>query len=106
MAKNRDNKSIFDVSDLTKKAQKNIEERNAHDTQSTHNTQDAQRKQKHPRINLAFYGNNLELAKEAAWLKKISVTEYINQLIVDDTNRRITAPAKEQTEQLTIDDVK
>ena len=104
MAKNKKNNGLFDVSDLAKNAQKNIEERNATQyTHNTHDTQGVQRKQKHPRINLAFYGDNLERAKEAAWLKKISVTEYINQLIVDDTNRRIAAPA--HMEQLSIDDV-
>lgn len=105
MAKNKKNNGLFDVSDLAKNAQRNIEERNAtQHTQHTHDAQGVQRKQKHPRINLAFYGNNLKYAKEAAWLKKMSVTEYINQLIVDDRNRGVSLPT-ESSEQLSIDDV-
>ena len=103
MAKNRKNNGLFDVSDLSKNAQKNIEERNAtpnaHDTQHTQHTQ---RKQKYPRINMAFYGDNLEYVRDAAYENRVSVTEYINQLIVDDKNRKV---AKPRSEQLSMDEV-
>lgn len=63
---------------------------NTHDTPKTQNTQSeqstykaqgTQRAQKHPRINMAFYGDNLEFVREAAWRNKQSITEYMNSLI-------------------------
>ena len=99
MAKNKKNNGLFDVSDLAENAKKNIEARNTHDT---HDTQGTQRKQKHPRINMAFYGDNLDYVKEAAYQSRMSVTEYVNQLIVDDKNRKL---AKTKSEQLSIDEI-
>ena len=107
MAKNKENNGLFgSVMGLAEQAKQNIEERNTQHTHDTQRTQTAQRKQKHPRINMAFYGDNLDYVREAAYAKRVSVTEYINQLIVDDKNRRLTATKKEDHEQLSIDDVK
>lgn len=39
------------------------------------------RKQKYPRINLAFYGDNLDYVREAAYQNRMSITEYVNHLI-------------------------
>lgn len=115
MAKNKVNNGLFDVSDLAANAQKNIEERNAHSaqhtqdaqhTQGAHDAQNAQRKQKHPRINMAFYGDNLDYAREAAYRRRMSVTEYVNQLIIDDKNRGASGFGKPvDPEQLSIDDI-
>ena len=106
MAKNRGTTDIFGgVGDLIATAKENIEARNTQSTQSTqgtHDTHDTQRKQKYPRINMAFYGDNLEYVREAAYEKRVSVTEYINQLIVDDKNRKL---AKPRSEQLSIDEI-
>ena len=57
---------------------------NTHYTQSTQDTQKTQRVQKHPRINMAFYGDNLDYVREEAWKKRMSVTEYVNELITKD----------------------
>lgn len=103
MAKNRRTTDIFGgVGDLIATAKENIEARNTQNTQSTQGTHDTQRKQKYPRINMAFYGDNLEYVREAAYEKRVSVTEYINQLIVDDKNRKL---AKPRSEQLSIDEI-
>lgn len=56
----------------------------AHDT---HDTQKTQRAQKHPRINMAFYGDNLEFVREEAWRNKQSITEYVNSLIEQARNK-------------------
>lgn len=59
----------------------------AHNTQGTQNTQGQQRKQKHPRINMAFYGDHLDYLKDAAWAARISVTEYVNNLVAEDRKK-------------------
>lgn len=63
----------------------------AQDTQDTHenahDTQGTQRKQKLPRINLAFYGDNLEYAREAAWKARKTITQYVNDLIEEDKRK-------------------
>ena len=64
---------------------------NTHDTQSAQGalkTQQSQRKQKHPRINMAFYGDNLNYLRDAAWKAKMSVTEYVNTLISQDKEKK------------------
>lgn len=107
MAKNKGVTDIFGVGvgDLIASTKKNVEARNTQHTQHTHDTQHTQRKQKYPRINMAFYGDNLEYVREAAYEKRISVTEYINQLIVDDKNRKLAALNKENAAQLSIEDM-
>ena len=104
MAKNRENGSIFGgVVDLAKNAVKNVESKNnTHDTQ---NTQPAQRKQKYPRINMAFYDDNLEYVKEAAYQARMSVTEYVNQLIVDDKNRKLIRKDDKPADQMSMEDL-
>ena len=42
------------------------------------------REQKHPRINMAFYDDNLEYVREAAYQNRMSVTKYMNELIKKD----------------------
>lgn len=59
-----------------------------HDAQSTHSVQGTQRAQKHPRINMAFYGDNLEFVREEAWRNKQSITEYVNSLIEQARNKK------------------
>lgn len=49
------------------------------------------RKQKYPRINLAFYGANLDYVREAAWQSRMSITEYINFLIDRDREQQYKA---------------
>lgn len=44
-------------------------------------------KGKHPRINLAFYDDNLDYVREAAWKNRMSITEYMNHLIQEDRQR-------------------
>ena len=103
MAKNKVNNGVFGgVMDLAASAKKNIEARDTQDTHNTQDTHDTQRKQKYPRINMAFYGDNLEYVREAAYASRVSVTEYINQLIVDDKNRKLAQP---RSEQLSMDEV-
>ena len=48
----------------------------------------AARKQKYPRINLAFYADHLDYVQEAAWQNRTSVTGYVNRLIAEDRIRR------------------
>lgn len=106
MAKSKVNNGLFSVGDLAATTKKNIEERHTQGAQYTHDTHDTQRKQKHPRINMAFYGDNLEYVREAAYQKRVSVTEYINQLIVDDRNRKLAGlDDVAGLKQLSIDDV-
>ena len=107
MAKNRENGSIFGgVVDLAKNAVKNVESKNnTQDTQHTQQTQSAQRKQKYPRINMAFYDDNLEYVKEAAYQARMSVTEYVNQLIVDDKNRKLIRKDDKPADQMSMDDL-
>ena len=44
-------------------------------------------KGKHPRINLAFYGENLEFCREMAWRNHQSVTAYVNDLIAAEMSK-------------------
>lgn len=44
----------------------------------------SKRVQKDPRINMAFYGDNLDYVREAAHQNRMSITEYVNKLIIDD----------------------
>ena len=37
-----------------------------------------------PRINLAFYGDNLKFLQYAAWKNRLSITAYVNRLIEKD----------------------
>ena len=103
MAKNRENNGI--LGDLVMTAKTNIAKRNTLNTHDTHDTHDSGRRQKHPRINLAFYGENLEYVREAAFQERMSVTEYVNQLIVDDRNRKLAGFKNSATKQMSIDDV-
>lgn len=41
-------------------------------------------KKKHPRINMAFYDDNLDYVREAAYQSRMSITEYMNHLIRED----------------------
>lgn len=34
-----------------------------------------------PRMNLAFYGDNLDFCREMAWKNRLNMTQYINRLI-------------------------
>ena len=56
--------------------------------ESTAEVTKAVRKQKHPRINLAFYADHLDYVQEAAWENRTSVTGYVNRLIAEDRIRR------------------
>lgn len=105
MAKNKTNTGILGgIEDLAANAQKKIQERNTQHTHDTQGTQSTHRKQKYPRINMAFYDDNLEYVREAAYRKRLSVTEYINQLIVDDKNRQLIAK-EPKTEQMSLDEI-
>lgn len=76
---------------ITHDAQPTHNTQGVHDALSTHNTQDTpktQRAQKHPRINMAFYGDNLEFVREEAWRNKQSITEYVNGLIEQARDRK------------------
>lgn len=64
----------------------------AQSTQNTHSTQGTQRKQKHPRINMAFYDDNLDYVREASYQSRMSVTEYVNKLIKEDRQRKALEP--------------
>ena len=44
-------------------------------------TYESERKQAYPRINMAFYSDNLDYVREAAYQQRVSVTEYVNRLI-------------------------
>ena len=44
-------------------------------------------KKKHPRINMAFYDDNLDYVREAAYQNRMSITEYMNRLIREDRQR-------------------
>lgn len=50
------------------------------------------RRQKHPRMNMAFYGDNLAYLKEVAWENKKSITQYVNDLIEKDRVARRGEP--------------
>jgi len=83
-------------------------------TPETHDTQEAQaaqeapttqptqeeqspRKHKYPRINMAFYGDNLEHAELMARIEGVSITKYINNLIEADKDNKkdLTEKAKQ-----------
>ncbi len=78
-----------------------------HDTQHTQHTQGTQRAQRHPRINMAFYGDNLEFAREAAYQSRMTVTEYVNNLIEREKAARSGKPAADgpNVEQLSLEGV-
>lgn len=86
MAKPKDFKNLSAVS-------KFISTRDAQDTQDTQiaqpalNTQDAHvmtTKKKHPRINMAFYGDNHEYLEYISRISGVSITQYVNNLIDRD----------------------
>ena len=90
MAKSAKANNTFDVTGIIPEKKSNTHI--THDTQHTPSTpkeQKTERVQKHPRINMAFYGDNLEYVREAAYQSRMSVTEYINQLILDDKNKNL-----------------
>jgi len=37
-----------------------------------------------PRINIAFYDDNLVFLRHAAWKNHMSITQYVNQLVTKD----------------------
>lgn len=85
MAKSMKAANTFDVTGIIPE-----KKNSTHDTQHTPNApvkQNAQRKQKHPRINMAFYDNHLEYLQDAAWRNKMSITEYVNKLVKEDMER-------------------
>lgn len=100
MAKSAKAESVFDVKGII--PDKKTKTRN---TQNTHHTHDTQRKQKYPRINMAFYDDNLEYVREAAYQSRMSVTEYVNKLIKEDKQRKLNPGAVPAPGQLTIDDM-
>lgn len=64
----------------------------APDTPNTHVTHDephtqGSRRQKYPRINMAFYGNNLEYLNLISRLEGVSITQYVNDLISEDEKK-------------------
>lgn len=52
------------------------------------------KKTKYPRINLAFYGDNLEFCREMAWKNHQSVTAYVNDLITAEMSKHEKAEWK------------
>ena len=58
----------------------------AHTNTSAHDTQE--RKQKHPRINMAFAPDNLDYLRTMAGLDGVSITAYVNRLIEADWDAR------------------
>lgn len=54
------------------------------------------RKQKYPRINLAFYDDNLAYVQEAAYQNRMSVTAYVNHLIEQDQKQASAAQRRLQ----------
>ena len=57
-------------------------------TQHTHDTQKKTRVQKHPRINMAFPEANFEYLQLISRLDNVSMTEYVNNLILTDSKTR------------------
>lgn len=57
------------------------------------------RKQKYPRINLAFYDDNLEYVREAAYQSRVSITEYVNKLIKKDRQETGYKPVSGNTQE-------
>lgn len=60
------------------------------------NKSSLERSQKHPRINMAFYNDNLTYVQEAAWRARKSVTAYVNDLITADREKNKNHPANEK----------
>ena len=100
MSSNRGKAALFDDASFEVKktelyaqskpnTQHTQDEQGAHNTHDTQGAQNSQRKQKHPRINMAFYGNNLDYLRNAAWKARMSVTEYVNALIHQDRERNL-----------------
>ncbi len=100
MAKSTKAKNVFDVQSIIPEKKTKTQS-----TQHTHDTQGTQRKQKHPRINMAFYGNNLEYVREASYQSRLSVTEYVNKLIDEDRQRKLHPESELAPGQLNIDDI-
>ena len=44
-------------------------------------------KRNDPRMNMAFYGDNLDFCREMAWQKRMSITQYVNQLIAQEKRK-------------------
>lgn len=40
-----------------------------------------------PRMNMAFYGDNLAFCREMAWRNRQSITQYVNQLIAQEKEK-------------------
>ncbi len=66
------------------------------DTQEVHDTQEVQqvqrtqgkKGQKLPRINMAFQPSNLEYLQIISRIAGVSITEYVNRLVVADRNKQ------------------
>ena len=86
--------AIFDDSTFEIKPQTETHDTpNTHDTPTTQTAPSApktqgQRVQKHPRINMAFYGDNLDYLKDVSWAARMSVTEYVNALVAEDRKKK------------------
>lgn len=52
-----------------------------------------------PRINMAFYEDNLEFLQYAAWKNRMSITQYVNQLIYKDKDNYARSDWKKPEEQ-------
>lgn len=89
MSEKRGKQAIFDDSTFEIKTKTETHDTPVtHDTQNTPKAQAAQRVQKHPRINMAFYGDHLDYLKDAAWAARMSVTEYVNALVAEDRKKK------------------
>lgn len=76
------NKNTQEVSE----AQKEQEVQEVKKTRTSKDTQ-GRKGQKLPRINIGFYGYNLENARKISRFYGISITEYINRLIYEDVEK-------------------
>lgn len=71
------------------------DEYNEHNTYEVHeerevessNKTQGRKGQKLPRLNMAFYNNNLEYVQKIAGVKGMSATAYINKLIDEDRKK-------------------
>lgn len=70
----------------------------AYDTHDIHAGEDKTRKQKHPRINMAFYGKNHEYLEYISRLSGVSITQYVNDLI--DKDRAINQAKVDQAREI------
>ena len=76
-------------------AKQEIQEQDVHDDQNTQAVQDTQQVQytqgrkgmKQPRINMAFTPENLGYLRTMAGIKGISITKYVNDLILQDREK-------------------